>query len=90
MKREILLSHECTAIAAKNGLAGLHEYAQHLHLERVLAQEKYNYLDGPATVTKAFYYNPACGECGVIFATEGMGGECDRLRPKRLKRLEVV
>lgn len=82
MKREVLLNHECLAIAAKNGLAGLHEYTHHEHLQKVL-RSNHNYLDGPATVAKAFYFNPACGECGVIFATAGLGPEEDTLEGVR-------
>ena len=74
MKREILLHHEAIAIAAKNGLAGLPELAQHLHLEKFIQRDEsvidMNESDDP-TSTTGFYFNPAAGEGGIITATVG-------------------
>ena len=82
MKREILLDHECTAIAAKNGLAGLRDYALYLHSEKMLRDLSEFFSDSP-TVTTAFYFNPACGEGGVITATAGASHEEDGLEGVR-------
>ena len=78
MKREILLSYECTAIAAKNGLAGLHEFALSLHSEKMCRDLSEFFSESPTIVT-GFYFNPACGECGVIAAIAGQSHEEDGL-----------
>lgn len=74
MKREILLNHECIAIAAKNGLAGLFEHTQYQHLEKGIqrgdATIDMDCSEEPTTAN-GFYFNPACGEGGVITATVG-------------------
>ena len=74
MKREILLRHECSAIAAKNGLAGLFEFAEHLHEDKAIkrgdAVIDMVHSDDPTFAT-GFYFNPACGEGGIIMATVG-------------------
>ena len=82
MKREILLSYECTAIAAKNGLAGLRELALHQHSDKML-QNLSEFFSGSPTFTKGFYFNPAGGECGVIFAVAGASHEEDGLEGVR-------
>ena len=82
MKQEILLAHECTAIAAKNGLAGLREYALHLHSEKML-RDLSEFFSGSPTRTTGFYFNPACGEGGVIMATAGASHEEDGLEGVR-------
>ena len=86
MKREILLRHEATAIAAKNGLAGLYELAQHLHEEKAIkrgdAVIDMNCSDDPTTAT-GFYFNPACGEGGILTATVGASHQEDGLEGVR-------
>ena len=78
MKDEPLLPHECTALAAKNGLAGLQELAEHLHLQKGIkrgdAVINMNYSDDPTSVT-GFYFNPAAGEGAIIRATSGLSHE---------------
>ena len=78
MNRQILLRHEATAIAAKNGLAGLPELAQHLHLEKGARRGEVvinmDHSDDP-TSTVGFYFSPAAGEGGIIMATAGASHE---------------
>ena len=86
MKRKILLRHEATAIAAKNGLAGLYDLAQHQHMEKGIARgDEVIPTTGSSdpTTVAGFYFNPACGEGGIIMGTCGASEEEDGLEGVR-------
>ena len=76
--REILISHECAAIASKTGLGGLYECAQHMHVELSAQRgDEVINMDQSDLPTSAmgFYFNQAAGECGVLVATVGASRE---------------
>lgn len=88
MKREILLNHECIALASQHGLGGLYELAQHLHQEKAIQRGDtvihMDCSDDPTTTT-GFYFAPAAGEGGVLMAHVGMSHEENGLEGVRLR-----
>jgi hypothetical protein len=88
MKREILLPHEATATAAKNGLAGLPELAKYLHLQKGIqrgdAVINMDHSDDP-TSSVGFWFNPAAGEGGILMATAGASHEENVLEGVRFR-----
>ena len=75
--REILLHHEAIAIAAKNNVAGLYEYTKHEY-DLISFRKAPEQMQLPS-VAFAFFFNPACGEGGIIQATFGASEEEDGL-----------
>ena len=70
MKREILLAHQCVAIAPLHGIHGLQELAYGMHERTSIATPEGDPV--PISVARAFFHNPAAGQSGVFFAFKVM------------------